>query len=124
MKGADEYARIFETGQCGRFYFVSSSHARGATFNIYILPEGEKAIGNANSPLNNNAVEVYGIIRGNDGWSEEYGWLHKGKWVGDFLKLAKRAKALRAKMHLETTRKHDGKTAKENDRIKKLLATY
>ncbi len=86
MIGAREYATKFKTGQYGRLYIVSGSHARGRTFHIYILPEGEKAIPNGpnNPPLNKDAVEVYGIIGGQSGWSEIYGWLHKGKWQEDF----------------------------------------
>ena len=88
MKGT-EFANLFTTGQYGRFYIVSGSHARGNTFRIQILPEGEKAIanGNQNLCLNKDAVEIYGVVSGNPGWTESYGWLHRGKWEEDFNKL-------------------------------------
>ena len=84
-----EYAKLFETGQYGRFYIVSGIHARGPTFHIYILPEGESGIynGRENRPLNADAVEVYGVTGGQPGWSETYGWLHRGKWEQDFADL-------------------------------------
>jgi uncharacterized protein (DUF1015 family) len=89
MKGASEYAMLFSTGQYGKLYITSGHHARGTTFRIQILPEGEEAKynGSVNTCLNSNAVEVYGIISGNAGWTEEYGWIHKGKWQEDFEKL-------------------------------------
>lgn len=87
MKGADEYCKLFkEAEQIGRLYLLPGSHARGKTFRIYVLPEEEKAIpnGHINPPSNKNAVEVYGIISGNPGWTESYGWKHEGKWIQDF----------------------------------------
>lgn len=90
MNGARQYAQIFKTGQYGRLYIVSSQHARGKTFRIQVLPKDEKAMpnGEGNLCLNENAVEVYGIIEGQPGWSESYGWLHMGPWQQDFYKLA------------------------------------
>jgi len=75
MKGAKEYAHLFKTGQYGKLYLVSSSHARGTTFHIQVLPAGEKAKSNGEHSLclNANAVEVYGVVGGNPGWTEEYG---------------------------------------------------
>lgn len=89
MNGAREFAAYFTTGQYGRFYIVSGRHARGKTFHIYVLPEGEEAKPNGeyNPPLNDNAVEVYGVISGQRGWTESYGWIHTGGWKEDFLKM-------------------------------------
>jgi len=89
MKGARRYASLFETGQYGKLYLVSGHHPRGSTFHVFILPEGEEAISNGtnNPPLNEDAVEVYGIVSGQPGWTESYGWLHDGKWQSDFAKL-------------------------------------
>ena len=86
MEGAREYAELFETGQYGRLYITSSSHARGKTFHIQVLPKGEKAKpnGDNNICLNKGAVEVYGVIGGNPGWTEFYGWKHEGPWQSDF----------------------------------------
>lgn len=89
MKGARKYANLFKTGQYGKLYIVSGSHARGKTFRVFVLAEGEKAITNGpnNAPLNSNAVEVYGVVSGDPGWTESYGWLHHGKWEEDFARL-------------------------------------
>lgn len=86
MNGAREYSKLFKTGQYGRFYIVSGSHARGKTFHIYVLPEGETAISNGqhNGPLNKDAVEVYGITGGQPGWTEAYGWFKEGLWIEEF----------------------------------------
>lgn len=126
MNGAREYAELFETGQYGRLYIVSGSHARGKTFEIYILPEGEKAISNGpnNAPLNKDVVEVYGAVCGNPGWNESYGWKHEGKWQEDFYALVKNRKE-----RLETLREEREKRIKEEseEREKKdlaLLAKY
>lgn len=89
MNGAREFAALFQTGQIGRLYVVAGRHARGRTFRIFVLPEGEAARpnGSENAPLNSDAVEVYGVTGGNPGWTESYGWLHDGKWVNDFMAL-------------------------------------
>jgi len=126
MKGAREYAKLFKTGQYGQLYIVSSSHPRGLTFNIQILPKGEKAIPNGinNLCLNKNAVEVYGIISGQPGWTEEYGWKYKGKWQEDFEKLVRKRK-LEIKRQ-EQKKQNERKIAleKEKERIKNLLSNY
>ena len=126
MKGADEYAGLFNTGQYGCLYIVSSCHARGRTFRIQILPKGEMAIknGNSNLCLNADAVEVYGIISGQPGWTEEYGWIHKGPWVEDFERLAtsfrmeREAEAERSMAREETAERERKK------REKRLLDAY
>jgi DNA-binding XRE family transcriptional regulator len=88
MKGTEK-AHLFKTGQYGRLYITSGSHARGRTLRIQVLPEGEKALpnGSGNECLNKNAVTVYDAISGQRGWTEVYGWLHEGKWQDDFRKL-------------------------------------
>lgn len=125
MQGAREFAQMFETGQHDRLYLVSGEHARGKTFQIFVLPEGEKAIANGrNAPRNPDAVEVYGIVSGQPGWTESYGWLHEGKWCEDFRQLvAKRAQEIDVQK-----RKRDAEIAAEesakNERTKRLLSTY
>ncbi len=126
MEGATEYANMFKTGQYGKFYLVSASHGRGATFHIQILPEGEKAItnGNANLCRNKNAVEVYGIISGHPGWTEVYGWLHKGKWQEDFKELViARKKEIAAKRE-EGADALKNKKEEEAAHISSLLKSY
>jgi hypothetical protein len=126
MKGANKLAKLFKTGQYGRLYITSSSHGRGDTFRIQILPEGEKAKPNGpdSTCLNPNAVEVYGVISGNPGWTEEYGWLHEGKWQEDFEKLVhpKRLE-IEAKSRVNQAITEEMKKAEER-RISTLLSDY
>ena len=126
MKGARKYARLFKTGQYERLYITSSSHARGDTFRIQVLPKGEEAKpnGSSNQCLNSDAVEVYGVISGNPGWTEEYGWKHKGKWQEDFENLVRSKE-----MEIESKNKIDQATTEENvkaekERIGNLLSEY
>lgn len=126
MQGAREYAQLFKTGQYGNLYLVSGSHARGHTFNIFVLPAGcvAKPNGPNNPPLNKDAVEVFGVTGGNPGWTEYYGWMHMGKWQDDFAKLVDSKKAgLRA---LEASVKEAAETKKiaEERRNAELLAAY
>lgn len=126
MKGAREYAKLFKTGQYGKLYIMSGDHARGSTFHIQILPGGEKAKPNGgnNVCLNSDAIEVYGIVSGQPGWTEEYGWLHEGKWQEDFRKLV-----TSKKMEIEAKQKQNNATAEEAEqkrrtREKELLSKY
>lgn len=126
MNGARKYASLFETGQYGKLYITSSEHARGKTFHIQVLPDGEKADPNGKSNLctNENAVEVYGIIGGNPGWTEYYGWLHKGKWQEDFAELVKNRKAEIVKEEKTEAVEIASAEAIEKNRIGRLLDGY
>jgi hypothetical protein len=121
-----KYAELFETGQYGRFYIVSGMHARGRTFHIYILPEGEGGIynGKENGPLNADAVEVYGVTGGQPGWSETYGWLHRGKWEQDFAELVDARKARVAQEQYLREQKLADIEAAEAKRKSELLQAY
>lgn len=122
MQGATEYARLFRTGQYGKLYLVSSSHARGSTFRIQILPEGKKAEpnGDNNLCLNDDAVVVYGIVGGHPGWTERYGWLETGRWMDDFEKLVKETKNLLAEKSQKSLEDRT-KTEDEKQKIKEAL---
>ena len=125
MIGAEK-AHLFKTGQYGRLYITSSSHARGRTLRIQVLPDGEKAIphGSNNPCLNNDAVMVYDAISGKLGWTETYGWLHKGKWQDDFEKLVvNREKEIKYYERKSDERKKE-ESEKEQQRISELLSGY
>jgi hypothetical protein len=111
MQGAREYANMFPSGQYGKLRIVSSEHARGKTFHIYI---GSK----------DNEVEVFGIISGNPGWTESYGWKHKGPWQADFeTEIEKRKEILTAEV--ECNRRYKATTAQlEADRVLSVLEKY
>ena len=126
MNGARQYAELFKTGQYKRLYIVSGSHARGRTFHIFVLPKDEKAIssGPNNPPLNKNAIEVYGVIGGHPGWTEGYGWLHDGKWQGDFIQMVKQRKnEIEAETKARDARRAE-KVVEEEAKAADLLATY
>ena len=126
MKGATKYARLFKTGQYGKLYITSGAHARGETFKIQVLPEGEKAKpnGGGNTCLNSDAIEVYGVVCGNPGWTEEYGWLHKGKWQEDFEELVlhkEMEEEIQKKLQVHLKR---AKEQEETERTNNLLSHY
>jgi hypothetical protein len=127
MVGADEYYNVFrKTQQIGKLYIVLGDHARGKTFRVFILPEGEvaKPNGSMNAPLNKDSVEVYGITCGQAGWSEHYGWLHSGPWVNDFMEALASKKAINAKNKEARQQKIKNDEAKEESILKSLLDKY
>jgi len=126
MNGAREYAKLFKTGQYGKLYITSGSHARVLTFRIQVLPEGEKAIpnGDGNQCLNKDAVSVYDVVSGNRGWTESYGWIHDGKWKDDFEAMVVERKAQIEKEN-ELHSKRAENAAKENSILtESLLSKY
>ncbi len=74
--GGDSEAYINEN-----VIYVTSSHARGKCFEIYLIDNTNIT----DEELKQNAFEVYGIISGQLGWTEEYGWKYEGKWVNSIL---------------------------------------
>jgi len=122
MKGASSFTKLFETGQYGKLYISTHTHARGSTFRIYILPEGVTITGNITECP--DAVEVYGVTGGQPGWTETYGWLHEGPWQLDFYKLVNKKKEELRVEALEKIFKEHAKEKQEEDRIRKLLEAY
>jgi hypothetical protein len=95
MRGAREYYSLFKNGETiGKLRIRCGSHARGAYFHVYVVD-------------GNESVEVYGILGGQPGWTEYYGWLKEGKWVDDFNALVSNRKAIK-----EMQGKNDKKEAK------------
>lgn len=92
MKGADEYARLFDKEQVGRLYALAGSHARGLTFHLYVLEDGYN-VERGMYPDKNRSVEVFGVTGGNPGWTETYGWLKDGPWQDDFMSEVVKRKA-------------------------------
>ena len=122
MQGAREYATMFSNEQHGRLYLVCGEHARGKTFHVWVLPAGTAIAGMPWSVK--DAVEVYGITGGQPGWTETYGWLHRGKWEQDFDALVERRIAEIAA--LIERREQEKMAAEEAEREYKaaLLAAY
>lgn len=123
MRGAREYAELFKSPQQhGKLFLVPGSHARGDTFRIYVLPYDYTLVG---MPWQEkDAVEVYGIVSGNSGWTETYGWLHRGPWVEDFEAIvAKRKEEVEEQKRKRQQEKEEAVLA-EKQRTKDLLAKY
>ncbi|MEJ2899658.1 hypothetical protein [Acinetobacter sp. NS-4] len=100
MNGAHEYAGLFKSAQYGNLYLLSPHHARGQTFQIFVVPEGfQIKLGGINAP--HGCIEVYGILGGHPGWTEFYGWIHKGPWQQDFYKLVAERRAEIEKLEQE-----------------------
>lgn len=82
-------ASDFETKRYGPLYIVSGSHARGKTFHAYLLDPGQELPPNPRSGPNNrhpdlrDDQEIYGVVRGQRGWTEEYGWIETHPGVQD-----------------------------------------
>ena len=126
MNGAREYAKLIPTGQYGRLYCTSGVHARGKTFRIQVLPENEEAISNGpgNMCVNRDAVTVYGVIGGQPGWTEWYGWLHHGQWEEDFMSLVRAIEKEHKRVIDEREEANIHRDLIEQARIEALLSNY
>lgn len=127
MNGAREYAKYFtKAEQHGRLYILPSSHARGKTFRIFVLPKGENVIAGCgiNPPLNDNTVLVYGMISGQRGWTESYGWIHKGSWVQDFERILQEKKDAITISNIEATAFSAEAQRIKDRKIKSILKDY
>ncbi len=120
MKGADEYYNLFngDSQQIGRLFLRFHTHARGKCFEMYLLPEGEK------NDSATSRVEIYGMTGGQRGWTESYGWLHKGKWQEDFYKIVEEKKAGKASAKLEAEKRKKESDAQRKDYVDNLLSDY
>ena len=82
-------AQLFQSQQYGPLYIVSGSHARGRTFYAYLLEPGQVLAHSTRQGPNNKhpgidvRQEVFGVVRGQPGWTEEYGWKQEHPAVQD-----------------------------------------
>lgn len=91
MTENDIYAQasFFETQRYGPLYIVSGSHARGRTLHAFLLDPGQELTPNPRSGTNNrhpslrDDQEIYGVVQGQRGWTEEYGWIQDHPHVQD-----------------------------------------
>jgi len=123
MKGAAEYAELFSRQeQHGRLLLVPGEHARGKTFQIYVLADDKKETRMFCKPP--GAVEVYGVVSGHPGWTESYGWKHRGPWEDDFLALVEQRRAEKKAAEIEAERKRTAAEDAKLARTESLLSTY
>lgn len=82
-------AQLFQSQQYGPLYIVSGHHARGRTFYAYLLEPGQVLAPSTRQGPNNKHPdlrenqEVFGVVRGQPGWTEEYGWKQEHPAVQD-----------------------------------------
>ena len=125
MKGAYEYCHLFpKMEQFGRLIVWPKSNARGKTFHIYVVPKNFKAASNGWCPSPENDVEVYGVIGGNSGHSEEYGWVHHGPWEKDFAIVCHARRLQLEKQEAIGRQLMAGQKNDEANRIQNLLDQY
>lgn len=123
MKGAKEYAELFEKSQQhDKLYLQVGEHARGKTFHLWILPSEEKLTESIHTCK--DAVEVYGITSGQPGWTETYGWLHKGAWQEDFEKLVNSKKLEKEAERKKNQDLNEEAEKEKREKVKSLLASY
>lgn len=124
------WRKLFETGQYGRFYVVSSEHAHGLDFRVQVLPKGEEAKPNGrNDCTNENAVLVFGPkwrYTGIQGGEETYKheWFYNGPWIADFEKLADELQQKRNEQKEIKRAIKAKKDQAEKERIAALLTAY
>jgi hypothetical protein len=88
----------------GNVHFLLSEHARGRTFKIWLIDGKEQ-------------IEVYGVVDGNPGWTESYGWIKKGTWVKPVLKLIRDLEKEMARHDEEQAEIKRGIEREENKKI-------
>jgi len=111
MRGAKEYAVLFNSGRYGNFRIESGKHARGYEFHVFICtPEGE--------------TEVYGILGGQPGWTEYYDWLYTGPWEYDFKKLVKKQIKIKEEQNKNNRLKLEIRQRINREKIIKILNSY
>ena len=125
MQGAREFATLFaDNKKRGRLCPIAGSHARGKTFHLYIVPEGFVVPTGMHPAGVPGAVEVYGITGGQPGWTETYGWLHRGKWEHDFAALVESRRAEIAANNARRAAEDERRKDAERQKIADLLANY
>lgn len=133
MKGAAEYADVMnrEAVRYKKLYIEFSDHARGKTLHIWVLDSDTVQFRLTSDVVElrsvhcyPNAVEVYGVINGNPGWTEEYGWKIPGPWQKDFADfIADRREKKRIKEE-EFAKHKSEELARVTDHQKKILDAY
>lgn len=125
MQGSREYKGLLKTGQVGRLFIETGDHARGSTLRIFALPKGaDVPEGSRYLPTDMERTEVYGVTGGQPGWTESYGWLHRGPWVADFERHVAACRILQDAADQKQEVERIQLEREENQRKMSLLATY
>ena len=103
----------------GNIIYGLSNHARGKCFHIY-LAENTYDLTDKEIVSRDNCLEVYGVLGGQNGWTEYYGWKHTGNWVEpitDYLN------SLKSKITLHYEKIEEDKRLKEAEVQKQTKST-
>lgn len=101
------------------FIFVTSSHARGYCFHIYLIKEDYNDL--SDKQIRSNAFEVYGIINGQPGWTEQYGWLCKGNWISPILEYLDELDRGNKRYDEECKAAKEKREMEENEKTQKMI---
>ncbi len=110
MKGADEFKSLFPAHaryDRGMLSVFAGEHARGYTLTIRA-----------------NGVEVFGVVDGNPGWTETYGWLFDGPWKKDFEDFCSERQSALYENEKANAALLESRLAREKEQREKLLAEY
>ena len=102
MQGARDYNNLIKKGERlglveqinsniyrhNNLVFLLGEHARGKTFQMYAV-DGNNFDNSCvkYASVGCEKLEVYGILGGQNGWTEFYGWKEEGKWQDTFEQL-------------------------------------
>lgn len=125
MKGADKYYDLFggRSQQIGRLFLQIHAHARGKCFEMYLLPEGTTVAGSRIGSTK-DAVQIYGRTGGQRGWTESYGWLHKGDFQDEFNMIVDRKEVELSERIEKRKLEMEGINKAKDEKTASLLASY
>ena len=86
------------------------------------MPEGAELTKHGHTPK--GSVEVYGMTGGQRGWTETYGWLHKGKWQDDFEAIVRERSAEVEKSNVARLEAIEREDSENRNKVSNMLATY
>lgn len=97
MQGAGKYAvpifstyeqlgleKLYDKSTHGYIYYGNhtvfnfDAHARGKTLDIYLVKNED--VLKENGLYYCDSLKVYGMVSGQCGWTEKYGWIEEGSW--------------------------------------------
>ena len=103
----------------GNIIYALSDHARGKCFRIFLV-ENTHGLTDKELVDSSNRFEIYGVLGGQNGWTEYYGWKHKGNWVElitDYLN------SLKSKIDSHHKKAEEDKRSKDAEAKKQIEST-
>ena len=123
MEGLHDYCKLFTRPyQFGRLYILPGSHARGQTLHIFVIKKSHIVTDDLWSK--GVSVEVFGVVSGQPGRTEKYGWLKQGPWVRDFEDICVERRRILKEKSIASKNRILFTKAKEARRIADFLRDY